>query len=593
MQIQRGFTMRFNALRAIAGIIVLTAAAISPAGAQNAFITNTSDNTVSIIDVPSGTVIGAVPVGSEPQGVAVAPNGTTAYVTNLFGPSLSVIDAAQFPQVVTATISTGAFPPGVALSPNGALAYVSNGLASTPEVSVINTASNVTSANIALPGTPAGVAVTPDGSRVYAPSGTTTGVVSVIASASNTISATIPVGANPDGIAITPNGANAYVTQNNNSGTVTVINTSTNAVSATIPVGGTPFGIAISPDGTKAFVANLGDNTVSVISTATNTVTATIPVGQGPFGVSFTADGTTAYVANKTDNTVSQIDVASNAVVATIAVGQAPAAYGSNFVGKALPTSALVSAVLPGGRSAQVGASPTVFATVINPSTAALNNCRIVLPSSAPAGMSMMYQTTNPATNVVNSGPNPAVSLAANGGSQSFVLTFQDTNPSLDPEQPLLFVCTGTTYAPVIVGVNSVDLQFSSTPIPDIVAIAATATNDGVVTVPLSSQEAGAFAIASDNMGSAGTITVSADTGSATLPLTITLCQTGSSGQCLAPPAPTVTLSDAANATPTFSVFVAASAAVAFSPAVSRIFTRFLDQNGVAHGSTSVAVQTD
>jgi YVTN family beta-propeller protein len=586
--------MRMNARHLMSSAAVLAAlAGAAPALAQNAFITNTSDNTVSIIDVPSGTLVGAVPVGSEPQGVAVAPDGTTVYVTNLFGPSVSVIDAAQFPQAVVATIGTGAFPPGIVLSPDGSKGFVANGLNTSPQVSVIDTASNSVIATIGLPGTPAGVAITPDGSKVYVANGTTTGQVSVVSTAGNAVAQSIPVGGSPDGIAITPNGAKAYVTQFLDAGSVTVIDIGSNAVSGVIPVGSGPIGIAIAPNGAVAYAANNNDNTVSVIDIASDTVAATIDVGQGPFGVSFTTDGATAYVANKIDNTVSQIDVASNTVVATIAVGSAPAAFGSNFVGKAQPASALLAAVLPGGRSVQTGTTATVFATVLNTSTSALGNCRILLPSSAPAGMSMVYQTTDPATNAVTSGPNPLVSIDGNG-SQTFVLAFQGSADALDPGQPLLFVCDGTSYAPIDVGLNTIDLQFSSTPIPDIIVLAATAQNNGIVEVPLSNQQEGAFAVASDNIGAEATLTVSADTGAATLPVTVTLCQTNpSTGQCLAPPAPSVTLDDATGATPTFSVFVAAGAAIPLAPGSSRIFVRFLDGDGVSHGSTSVAVETD
>lgn len=584
--------MRLERLLPLLGSAVIASlAGLAPAEAQNAFITNSADNTVSIIDVPSGTVIGAVPVSSEPQGIAVAPNGTTAYVTSLFG-GYSVINAAQFPQAVTETLATGTFPPGVALSPDGSKAYVTNGLTTSPEVSVVDTASNTILANVALPGTPAGVAVTPDGTHVYVANGTTTGIVSVIATASNAVSASIPVGSSPDGIAITPNGSTAYVTQFLNAGLVTIINTATGTVAGSIAVGGGPIGVAVSPNGAEAFVANHNDNTVSVISTATNAVTATIPVGQGPFGVSFTPDGTKAYVANKTDNTVSEIDTASNTVVNTIAVGSAPAAFGANFVGAAQPASALLSAVLPGGRSVQVGTTSTIFATILNTGSATLNNCRILLPTSAPSGVSMTYATTDPTTNAVTSGSDPVVSIAGNG-SATFVLGFQGTQAALDPSQPLLFVCDGTTYAPIDVGLNTVDLQFSTSPVPDVIALGATASNNGIVDVPFSAQQEGAFAVASDNIGVSAPITVSVDTGSVTLPITATICQTTSSGQCLAPPASSVTLNFTNGATPTFSIFVAATASVPLNPASSRVFVRFLDGNGLSHGSTSVAVQTD
>ncbi len=581
-------------------VLLSAIAAVMPASAQNAFITNASDNTVSVIDVPSGTVIGAVPVGSEPQGVTVASDGTTAYVTSLFGPSVSVINGAVFPQTVTATIPTGDFPPGVALSPDGTKAYVTNGLTMTPEVSVISTATNTVTTSISLPGTPAGVAVSPDGSMVYALSGTTTGALSVISTASNTIVATIPVNPFPDGIAVAPGGAKAYVTHFPASGTgsVSVINLTNNTVASSITAVNGPIGVAFTPDGKTAFVANNAGNNVTVIDATSDTATNGINVGQGPFGVSFTTDGKTAYVANKTDNTVSQIDVASLSVTGTINVGGAPGAFGSNFVGKPQPASVLLSALLPGGRSVEVGTVATVFATILNTSPNALANCKIVLPSSAPTGETLTYQTTNSANNQPNSGSNPLVTIpgatAAGAGSQSFLLAFNGTSAALDPSQPLLFVCDGTTYAPIFVGLNTIDLQFSGTPVPDVIAESATATNNGIVTVPLTKAEEGAFAVATTNVGVDSTITVTADTGNATLPLGTLICETVTgTGQCMAPPAPSVTLDFAANATPTFSIFIGASAPIPLLPATNRIYVRFEDGSGVSHGSTSVAVETN
>ena len=78
-----------------------------------------------------------------------------------------------------------------------------------------------------------------------------------------------------------------------------------------------------------------------------------------------------------------------------------------------------------------------------------------------------------------------------------------------------------------------------------------------------------------------------------TLPLTATLCPTDpSSRQCLQPPAASFQQSFAANATPTFSIFVTGSGAVANNPGVNRVFVRFKDSGGVTRGATSVAVRT-
>jgi len=91
-----------------------------------------------------------------------------------------------------------------------------------------------------------------------------------------------------------------------------------------------------------------------------------------------------------------------------------------------------------------------------------------------------------------------------------------------------------------------------------------------------------------------GSITASADTGAATLPVSIALCQTvPATGACLEAPAGTVTADIGAGTTPTFGVFVTAQQAIPFDPAASRVFVRFKDVDGVTRGSRSVAVRTE
>jgi hypothetical protein len=101
------------------------------------------------------------------------------------------------------------------------------------------------------------------------------------------------------------------------------------------------------------------------------------------------------------------------------------------------------------------------------------------------------------------------------------------------------------------------------------------------------------FAVATINLGSADTITAATNTGEATLPITVAICQTNpQTGVCLQTPGPTAKTTIAANATPTFGIFVSASAAVPFDPANNRIFVQFTDSTGAVRGETSVAVET-
>jgi YVTN family beta-propeller protein len=179
----------------MARILVLAMAAalamvfgIAPSRAQNAYVTigysNGGDGgTVSVIDPASNTVIGTpIPVGIDPFGVAVTPDGSKVYVTNFYSNNVTVIATAS--NTVIATVAVGSDPFGVAVTPDGSKVYVTNFYSN--NVTVIATASNtVIGTPITVGHHPSGVAVTPDGSKVYV-TNYRSGTVSVIATAINT-----------------------------------------------------------------------------------------------------------------------------------------------------------------------------------------------------------------------------------------------------------------------------------------------------------------------------------------------------------------------------------------------------------------------
>src|SRR5437762_1855554 len=225
------------------------------AGAPQAYITNLSDGTVSVIDTASNTVMATVPVGNFPNGVAVTPDGAHVYVANVVDGTVSVIETAG--NTVTATVPVGLFPFGVAVTPDGAHVYVAN--QGGGNVSVIATASNTVTATVTVGPSPTGVAVTPDGTRVYV-ANFNADTISVIATASNTVTATVTVGANPAGVAVTPDGARVYVA-NQNSNNVAMIATASNTVTATVLVGNAPRAFG-------KFISSSGDATPPVTSLA-------------------------------------------------------------------------------------------------------------------------------------------------------------------------------------------------------------------------------------------------------------------------------------------------------------------------------------
>jgi hypothetical protein len=237
----------------------------------------------------------------------------------------------------------------------------------------------------------------------------------------------------------------------------------------------------------------------------------------------------------------------------------------------------------------QVGIAASAFATVINTTQAIAVGCSISPLTGIPA--SFIYQTTDPTTNQVTGSPNTPVDIAA-GGAQSFVFAITPIAAFAPTDVQFSFDCSNTELAPINIGLNTFLLSASDTLVPDIVSLAATLSNDGIVNIP-GTNGAGAFAVATVNLGATGTITASADTGSATLPVNISLCQTNPvTGQCISAIGSSVTTQINANATPTFGIFVLGNGNVPFDPAANRVFVRFRDGGGVTRGSTSVAVRS-
>jgi hypothetical protein len=253
------------------------------------------------------------------------------------------------------------------------------------------------------------------------------------------------------------------------------------------------------------------------------------------------------------------------------------------------PVTSLVSAMLPSSRSVQVGVPATAFATIINAGAVTATGCGISTITAIAANFS--YQSTDPATNQVTGSPNTPVNIAS-GAAQSFVISLTPTTPIMSTDVQFNYSCNNASSAPNFIGLNTLLFSASATPVPDIVALAATLTNDGIVNIP-GANGTGAFAVATVNVGASGSITASADTGSASLPLNIFLCETNpATAQCISAIGPSVTTQINANATPTFAILVQGGGAVPFDPATNRIFVRFKDSGNVTRGSTSVAVRT-
>ena len=262
------------------------------------------------------------------------------------------------------------------------------------------------------------------------------------------------------------------------------------------------------------------------------------------------------------------------------------------FVPNGPPTTTLVAAVLPASRAGVTGSIVTAFVTIINAGTVPAYQVGIAISGIGPgSGHALLtFQTTDPNTNLPIGTANTPVDIGP-GSAQTYVIALLLTGPFDPANLGLIFAGTNTEPVSAIVGLNTFLASAATTSIPDVVALAATIGNTGIVDVAAPSN-AGVFSVAVVNLGAADTITAVSTTGGATLPLAIFICETDAGSNCTSPPAPTVPVAIATNATPTFAVFVTGLGAVPFDPANNRIFIFFVDSGGHIRGGTSVAVRT-
>ena len=246
---QRGRYSR--ALRRARGTLFALAVlwAAGPAAAmQRVYLANISGGTVAVVDADRRAVIGSIPVGRQPDGIAASPDGRTVYVANFADATVSVIDTAS--DAVVATIDVDLGPVGIAVDPAGNEVYVACKVART--LVVIDAASRTVAASIGVGQGPNDVVVAPDGSRVYV-SRSEGDSVAVFDPATRQQTDLLRVGPTPNRLALSPDGEQLYVTLYRNSQLVRI--TLAGAAPLMQYANGHPTDVAVSADGTSVYVS--------------------------------------------------------------------------------------------------------------------------------------------------------------------------------------------------------------------------------------------------------------------------------------------------------------------------------------------------
>jgi DNA-binding beta-propeller fold protein YncE len=369
---------------------VVSASAAGSAGSwATMFVADLGSDSVTPIDLSSGTPAPSIGLGELPDAVAVAPGAKTVYVVEVGsdedGSPGRVVPIATNNYTLGKAIAVGTDPQAIAIAPNGRMAYVLNGYdaATTPAtVPVTLTPIDLVTRRALAPvpvGTlPLSMTMSPNGKLIYVidsspshqgePSGITPFNTST-GKAGPEIKLPQATGPFPvSGLVFTPDGATAYAITASG---VIPINTATGTPGKVIGLRTSmPVALAVSPDGST--LAEVGtpvtalensspyanNVTLALLSTATGAVRKVATLGDEPGAVSWQVamapDGSKAYVLTITQSPSQSPLVSSQSTLV-------PVDLATGKAGKALDVgqSAQALAVGPGGA--------TVYVLVIGP----------------------------------------------------------------------------------------------------------------------------------------------------------------------------------------------------------------------------------
>ncbi len=203
--------------------------------APTAYVTNLSDNTVSICPVNSDGSLGACTTStgngtfSYPEGMTINPARTFAYVVNNNTSTISICPVNSDGSLGTCTTSTGngtfSLPNGISLNSSGTFAYVGNASTSTISICPVNSDGSLgtctTSSGNGTFNGPNAVVINPAGTFIYVPNFNVSTVSICSVNSDGSLSTCTPSSGNgtfniPTGISLNSSGTFAYITNSGN-----------------------------------------------------------------------------------------------------------------------------------------------------------------------------------------------------------------------------------------------------------------------------------------------------------------------------------------------------------------------------------------
>ena len=251
---------------------------------SKAFLLDTSHGDVIPVNLATGRVGAAIPVGKLPVDEEVSADGSTLYVTDNLGGTVIPINTATDRAEPAQTLTQGVdfYMPSPTTS--GAIVGVDTS-----------------------PGQPGVI-------YFYNP---TTGTGSPV-----------EVGSNPAEFAFySKDGSTAWVIEpgsNSQPGALIPVDVATHKPGTPIKLGVGPDTYALTPSGETAVIGNASSSSVSIISLATRAVVATVAVGSAPTGLDIDVTGATAWVASGPSHKLVPVNLLTRKAGTAVSLGNAP-----------------------------------------------------------------------------------------------------------------------------------------------------------------------------------------------------------------------------------------------------------------------------
>lgn len=292
------------------GLINVRGIVFNPA-TRKVYVVDQADNAVDVIDTARQT-LHSVAVGIAPVSIAADPTSGRAYVVNSGDGTVTIIDGTS--NRVLATIAVGAHPYSIAANTRTGLVYVSHTFSD--RTTVLNATTQAVTQLVT--GAIDLIAIDAPANTTYL-LGYEAGNVAVLEGPRHALHKE-KAGKHSWGMAVNDVAHTLYVARMGTGDVIALHGTS----SSVLPAGHTPCSVAVNPRSNTVYVGNYADGTVSALDAKTGRRAATIPVGEHPQALAVDTQRNLVYVANTFSNTVTVIDAARQKAIATLPAGKAP-----------------------------------------------------------------------------------------------------------------------------------------------------------------------------------------------------------------------------------------------------------------------------